>query len=154
MRFSFFKHKKNNFTFYHGDTVVASWTADNRSSDPSCTRGMRHNKIHLINPGCPWSSIALQVQNRVLKTFISFLSCPISQAKRLLSIIVWYCAFFSCRIHVNHHVTLHVGKPTHICYFANKSTQSEYLDAEYFSDNESRKVSTITRIWKFEYFTS
>ena len=29
-------------------TVVARWTAVNRSSHQSCTRGMIHSKIHLI----------------------------------------------------------------------------------------------------------
>ena len=32
----------------------------NRSSNQSCTWGMNHNKIHLIRPGCPRPSIALQ----------------------------------------------------------------------------------------------
>ena len=36
-------------------------------ANQSCTRGMFHNKIHLISPGCPWSSIALQIQNDALK---------------------------------------------------------------------------------------
>ena len=39
----------------------------NRSSDWSCTGGMIHNRMHLIVPGCPRPSIALQVQNRGLK---------------------------------------------------------------------------------------
>ena len=32
-----------------------------------CTRGMIHNKIHPISPGCPQPSIALQVQKRGLE---------------------------------------------------------------------------------------
>ena len=46
-------------------TVVARWTARQQVelSDWSCTRGMIHNKIHLIRQG----SIALTVQNRSLK---------------------------------------------------------------------------------------
>ena len=45
-------------------------------SDRSCTRGMVHNKIHLINPCCPGPSIALQVQNRGLKQHHSFILYP------------------------------------------------------------------------------
>ena len=43
----------------------------NMSSDRSCTRGMFHNKIHLISPGCPRPSIALTVQ--LLTEFLSFI---------------------------------------------------------------------------------
>ena len=32
-----------------------------------CTSGIFHNKIHLISRGCPWPSVALQVQNCGLK---------------------------------------------------------------------------------------
>ena len=42
----------------------------NRSSDRSCTKGMFHNKMHLNSSGCPRPNIALQVQNRGLKSFI------------------------------------------------------------------------------------
>ena len=35
--------------------------------DRSCTRGMIHNKVHLISSGCPQPGIALQAQNRGLK---------------------------------------------------------------------------------------
>ena len=35
----------------------------------SRTRGIIHNKIHLISPGCPLPSIALQVQDRGLKHY-------------------------------------------------------------------------------------
>ena len=42
-------------------TVVARWTTvTNRSNDRSYARGMIHYKIHLIRPGCPRPSIALQ----------------------------------------------------------------------------------------------
>ena len=39
----------------------------NRSSDRFYTRGMIHNKIHLISPCCPRPSIASTVQSRGLK---------------------------------------------------------------------------------------
>ena len=32
-----------------------------------CIKGMTHNKIHIIRPGCPLPSIALQMPNRGLK---------------------------------------------------------------------------------------
>ena len=47
-----------------------------RSSNLSCTRGMVHPQIHLINPGCPLPGIALQCRLVALNTihyFILFL---------------------------------------------------------------------------------
>ena len=56
----------------------------NRSSDHSCTRGMIHNKIHLICQACPGPSIS--ILNRDLKQH-SFLS--------IVDIIVSdYCLLF------------------------------------------------------------
>ena len=55
-------------------TVVAAGLLVNRSSDQSCTRGMIHNRIHLISRSCPGPCLALQCRIVGLKTlFISFL---------------------------------------------------------------------------------
>ena len=64
----------------------------NRSTDRSCTRGMIYNQIYLISPGCPRSSIVLQVQNRGL-THNSF--------HFISNIYVFYCfklkwGFYKC----------------------------------------------------------
>ena len=39
----------------------------NRSRNQSCTRGMIHNKIHFINPCCPWPNFSYTVQNHGIK---------------------------------------------------------------------------------------
>ena len=38
----------DNFNLVHAGLLV--------NSNRSCSRGMLHNKIHLISPGCPWPS--------------------------------------------------------------------------------------------------
>ena len=48
-------------------SVVAVGLLVNWSSDRSCTRGMIHNKLSLISPGCPRPCIALQLSNRGLQ---------------------------------------------------------------------------------------
>ena len=49
-----------------GVACVCAGLLANRLNDWSCTKGMIHSKIHLIYPGCPRPSIALQVQNLAL----------------------------------------------------------------------------------------
>ena len=56
------------------ETRWTAWLLVNRSSDRSCTRGKILSKIHLISPGCPRPSIALQMQNRGLKHHISIIN--------------------------------------------------------------------------------
>ena len=51
--------------------VIAYWAAGqqvSRLSDWSGTWGMIYTKIHLISPGCPWPSIALQSRMVALNT--------------------------------------------------------------------------------------
>ena len=54
-----------NFSSDEGTSVVQGKRAGmlvKRLSDRSCTRGMIHNKIHRVSPGCPPPSIGLQVE--------------------------------------------------------------------------------------------
>ena len=50
-------------------TVVARWTAG-QQVEWSCTRGMIHNKIHLISPGCPLPCILTNAKSSPKTPFI------------------------------------------------------------------------------------
>ena len=54
---------------HHG---VARWTASQQAEWLSCTWGMVHTKIHLINPGCPLAQYSLSVQLWPKTPFIHF----------------------------------------------------------------------------------
>ena len=58
-----------------------------RSSDRSCTWGMIRYKFHLISPGCPQPSIALQCRTKPKTPFI-----PLYQGSLTMSV------HFQCRI--------------------------------------------------------
>ena len=60
-------------------TVVAHWTVDR-----SCTRGMIHNKIHLINRYCPRPSISLECSVVAWNTIHSIL-----QSAFIRPIVIW-----------------------------------------------------------------
>ena len=81
-----YAHRRHSFLVL--GTVLAQWLRAgqqiNRSSDRFCTWGIIHTKSHLISPGCPRPSTALQsrivapITTHLLSLFFSLVS-PHSQ---------------------------------------------------------------------------
>ena len=81
-------------------TLVARWTADQQvERSISCTRGMIHNKIHLISSGCSLPSKTLQVLNRGLKHQLFYFCWRIARlthSLRMFQLITW-CKHYRAR---------------------------------------------------------
>ena len=85
----------------HGTSVVQCYCAGllvNWSSNRSCTRSMIQNKIHLISLGCLLVSMALQMQNRILKHH-SFCSVLMNKKYCHSSYLYLFCTHELCRVY-------------------------------------------------------
>ena len=74
-----------------GIPSTTRWISGQQVEAWSCTRGMMHNKIHLISQSCPWPSIALHQPKTSIISFLRSASQLRGKKGQSWGYIQWLC---------------------------------------------------------------